>query len=137
MRRKGFIALILVLFAIVVFVGHDVFHNSAQAQTLKASQLKRGVVGSSTGTTILSNTASLDFTAISAQTCEDLTITVTGAVANDAVAIGIPNALYETGATYSGWVSTTDTVKVRRCNISAAPLTNVAAATVRATVIKF
>jgi hypothetical protein len=86
---------------------------------------------------ILTATASLDFTAISANACEDLTVTVTGAAANDSVALGMPAALYETGASYSGWVSSSNTVSVRRCNESSGALTNVAAATVRVTVIKY
>lgn len=96
------------------------------------------VVGGGTAVVgILSATASLDFTAIAANTCEDLTITVTGAAANNSVSLGLPHALYEAGAIYAGWVSAADTVSVRRCNVTTGALTNVAAATVRATVIKY
>ena len=96
------------------------------------------VIGGGTGVAaILTNTASLDFTAIAAQTCEDLTISVPGAAANDSVSLGMPHALLEAGATYSGWVSAGDTVSVRRCNVTVGALANAAPATVRAAVIKY
>lgn len=88
----------------------------------------------------LTATASLDFGATVAGTCDSLTITVTGAADGDAVALGIPNAL-ATSSTYQsfqGFVSAADTVTVKRCNLTNATtaLSNPAPATVRATVIK-
>ena len=87
--------------------------------------------------TILSGTASLDFAQALATTCEELTITVTGAADGNPVQIGIPNALvnHNLTATFTAWISAADTVKVRRCVISADG-SDPAAATVRATVTK-
>jgi hypothetical protein len=67
----------------------------------------------------LSGTASLDFDFSSAGiTCQDLTITVTGAADGDTVKIGVPNAAVTTGVQYFGWVSTTNTVTVRGCDLT-------------------
>lgn len=85
--------------------------------------------------------ASLDFTALAANTCEVLTITVGGAADGDVVALGIPTALIDVdGATertvFNGWVSAANTVSVRRCNVTAAATAEPAAATVKAQVLK-
>lgn len=86
-------------------------------------------------------TASLDFTALAANSCEVLTITVTGAADGDPVTLGIPNALADVdGATertvFLGWVSAANTVSVRRCNVTGTVTTDPAAATVGAEVEK-
>lgn len=64
--------------------------------------------------------ASLNFaTALTAQTCETLTVsTVTGAADGDLVVLGLPNAIAgaNTNQTFDAWASGTNTVKVRRCN---------------------
>ena len=87
--------------------------------------------------TTLSATASLDYTQALANTCEVLSMTVTGAVDGDVVEIGVPTALanHNTTSTFFAWVSAADTVFVRRCVISADG-SNPAAATVRATIIR-
>jgi hypothetical protein len=89
---------------------------------------------------VLTATASLDFGATAAGACDSLTITVTGAADGDAVAIGVPAALAtaDTYQSFQGFVSSANTVTVKRCNLTNATtaLTNAAAATVRATVIK-
>lgn len=100
-------------------------------------------VGTGTAVTkILSATASLDFTALAANSCEVLTITVTGAADGDTVALGVPTALADVDGgtertTFFGWVSGADTVSVRRCNVTGSATAEPAAATVRATVVKF
>lgn len=90
---------------------------------------------------VLSATASVDFTALAAGTCEMFNITVTGAANGDSVALGIPAAAWATTeyATIEGFVSATNTVTVKRCNLTNATtaLSNPAAVTVRATVIQF
>lgn len=106
--------------------------------------LGNGVLGVSIGTGAsiikhLSGTASLDFTALAANTCEVLTITVTGAADGNTVTLGVPTALADVdGATerttFFGWVSATNTVSVRRCNVTAGATAEPAAATVRADV---
>lgn len=59
----------------------------------------------------------LDFPSIAAQTCSDLTITATGAAANNPVAPSWPVAL-EAGLAGTMFVSAADTVKVRLCNVT-------------------
>ncbi len=82
----------------------------------------------------LTNTATIDFASIAAQTCINNTITVTGAVANDAVAVGAPTAI-EAGLSISGYVSVADTVTVRLCNVTSGAV-DPASATFRASVIR-
>lgn len=98
-----------------------------------------------TGTTvtkILSGTASLDFTALAANSCEVFTVALTGAVDGDTVSLGVLNALADVdGATertsFFGWVSASDVVSVRRCNITGTITTDPAASLVRVTVTRF
>jgi hypothetical protein len=97
-------------------------------------------IGQGTGIRrILSATASLDFGATTANACDSLTMTVTGAADGDVVSLGVPNALASSGQTsLFGFVSAANTVTVKRCNHDsggAAP--NPSAATVRATVTQF
>jgi hypothetical protein len=61
--------------------------------------------------------ATLDFGSIAAQTCAELTITATGAVANNSIAASWPAAL-EAGLTGMMFVSASDTVTVRLCNVT-------------------
>ena len=85
----------------------------------------------------LSGTASLDFDLSAAGiTCQDLTITVTGAAqgSTDNVTLAIPTALASTaGVTFDQWVSAADTVTVRACDVTSGN-PDPAAATVRADV---
>lgn len=90
---------------------------------------------------VLSGTASLDFGATAAGACDVLTLTVTGAADGDPVVLGVPHALSNADAyqSFDAWVSTTNAVTVRRCNLTNATtaLSNPAAATVRVTVISY
>lgn len=75
------------------------------------------------GTTTLHNhrltaTATLNFPSISSNGIEQLTVTVTGAVAGSPVMLGPPAAI-EAGLTWSGYVSAADTVTIRLHNNSA------------------
>lgn len=83
----------------------------------------------------LSATALLDFGPTAANTCDNLTIAVTGASDGDTVVIGTPNAL-ASGANTSvtGFVSAAGIVTVRRCNVAALVAADPLAATVRADV---
>jgi hypothetical protein len=65
----------------------------------------------------LSGSATLDFPSTGANGQSDLTITVTGAIEGDVVAIGIPNAATTQG-TFVGWVSAANTVTIRFHNTS-------------------
>lgn len=90
----------------------------------------------------LTGSASLDFGATAAGTCETAgtTITVTGAADGDVVILGIPNALITADAyqSFYGWVSSSNTVSVRRCNLTNAvtALSDPGAATIKATIIR-
>lgn len=93
------------------------------------------VSGTNTGDNdIRTATATLDFGSIASNGSAELTITVTGAAANDTVMLGAPAAL-EAGLTFSGFVSATNTVTVRVHNVSGGSV-DPASATWRATVLK-
>ncbi len=85
----------------------------------------------------LTGAASLNYDLSTAGiTCQDLTVTVTGAVDGDPVMIGVPTALASTaGVVFTGFVSATNTVTVRACDVTSGN-PDPAAATVRATVMK-
>lgn len=61
-------------------------------------------------------TATLDFPSVAAQSAQNLTITVTGAVVGDCVAPGIPAAAVATGLMFTMYVSAADVVTVRAHN---------------------
>jgi len=96
--------------------------------------------GGSTITKVLTGSASLDFGATAAGTCDTLTITVTGATDGNAVFLGIPNSLASSDnyQQFSGYVSAANTVTVKRCNLfnATTALSDPAAATVTATVFQ-
>jgi hypothetical protein len=70
-------------------------------------------------TKMLTATAALDFPSISAVSQADLTITVTGAVVGDEVALALP-AAPTAGIIFNAYVSAANTVTVRASNITAA-----------------
>lgn len=70
---------------------------------------------------VLTGTATLDFGSIAAVTGLELTITVAGAAAGDAVALA-PPATMTAGLVWSGRVSAANTVTVRVSNITAGAL---------------
>lgn len=76
---------------------------------------------------------SLDYAQASANTCETLTMALSGAASGDVIALGVPHALanHNTTATFFGWASAADTVSVRRCVIGA-DISNPAAAVIQA-----
>jgi hypothetical protein len=78
--------------------------------------------------------ANINFPSIAAFATSDLTITVTGAAVNDAVALGPPTT-FPGGMIFSGWVSAANTVTVRAYNSTGVAI-NPAAADWRATVFK-
>lgn len=61
----------------------------------------------------LKGSAALDFPSTAATAVNDLTITVTGAQVGDGCVVGAPNASVTATATYSCWVSATNTVTIR------------------------
>ena len=64
--------------------------------------------------------ANLDFAAWSGGDCQTLTVSVPGAVDGDQISLGTKNALGSiAGVLWDAWVSSTDTVSVRGCKITA------------------
>ncbi len=86
----------------------------------------------------LSNTATLDFGVIGANSCDQLTITVTGAADGDPVSLGVPSALASlNGVQVSGFVISANTVAVRVCNATAQATTNPPPVSVRASLWQY
>lgn len=71
--------------------------------------------------TRLTGTGTIDFGSITDGNCLASTFTITGAVTGDAVAPAFPSTL-ETGLFGTMLVSAADTVQVRLCNLSGAPV---------------
>lgn len=82
---------------------------------------------------VLTGSATLDFANLAAIGCEDLTITVTGAVDGDDVVVSPPNGSVVANSAYSAWVSAANTVSVRFCTFISG---NPASGTFKVTVIK-
>jgi len=70
---------------------------------------------------ILRGTGTLNFGSISAAASADLTLTVTGAIVGDTVALGLP-AAPTSGIVFFAFVSAADTVTVRAMNITGSPI---------------
>lgn len=81
----------------------------------------------------LSATATLNFD-LTAVASQDLTVTVTGAVDGDSVALGVPNAAITADTIFWAWVSAADTVTVRAMRIAGTP--NPASGTFRVSVFR-
>lgn len=119
--------------------------------SLTASDIKGGTitnnistnsltVGSGAAITkVLSVTASIDFGATRAGSCEDSNpIVVQGAQDGDVVQIGVPSSLASiTGTSFTGYVSAANTVKIRRCNSTGSTASDPNAAIIRVAVMRF
>jgi len=124
----------------------SVFNNAYFGGTATTTISSTGAVAAQSitigagGTSIekhLSATASLlDFPVIGANSCESQTITVTGAADGDTVSLGVPTALANASTTFAvtGFVSETNIVTVRICQVATSASSDPAAATVRADV---
>lgn len=144
-------SLIMALFLPVIAyaAGYRLSYGGATVEITSAGAVKltpksgQGVVigGGTALKKVLSATASVDFTALAAGACETFNVTVAGAADGDAVAVGVAAAAWATTeyATIEGFVSTANTVTVKRCNLTNATtaLSNPASVTVRATVFQF
>ena len=100
--------------------------NVGVGTTSAASRLQvigTGLTIGTAGTAVTnyaSATATLNFASIATHDYEDLTITVTGAVVNDTVTLGLPATVLG-GVVYNAWVSAANTVTVRCNNFDAGP----------------
>ncbi len=108
---------------------------------LRDNSFPGGVAVGAGGTQItkhVSAAANLDFGSIAANSCSSLTMTLAGAADGDTVILGIPNSLASTsGLTFTGFVSTANTVTVKACNMAAVASSDPPAAMVRAGVTKY
>jgi hypothetical protein len=118
-----------------VFTNGTLDLGNASDTTIARASAGVVTIEGNTVSTRLTNTATLDFPSVSAQSQASLTMTVTGAVTGDAVALGVPTAAVTNGIDYTAWVSAADTVTVRAANYSAGPL-DPASGTFRATIIR-
>jgi hypothetical protein len=84
----------------------------------------------------ISGSATLDFPSTGHGNSADLTFTVTGASEGDVVALGIPNASIVANASFTAWVSATDTVKVRFNNYASSGSSDPALGTFKIKVFK-
>jgi len=111
--------------------------TTAQSYTERARINSSGLTIGSGGSAIskvLTATATLDFGSIAAQSSADLTITVTGAAAGEAVMMGLP-ATASAGVVFNAIVTSANTVTIRATNTTASAI-DPASATYRATVIQ-
>ena len=109
---------------------YTIFQGGAQGGNITytlptAAPVANGQVLSSTtggtmswGPRFISNSAALNFGNTLAATSSDLTITVNGAAAGDAVFIGVPNGSVNANSSFTAWVSGANTVTVRFNNYS-------------------
>ncbi|HXP72215.1 MAG TPA: hypothetical protein VOA88_23285 [Candidatus Dormibacteraeota bacterium] len=81
------------------------------------------VGGGSNVNKILTMSATLTFTSISAQTCQEKTMTVTGAATSGVAQASPAASLGSTNLSWSSWVSAVNTVSVRVCNPSSGAIT--------------
>jgi hypothetical protein len=85
--------------------------------------------------TQLTNETTVKFSATAPFSCDQNPITVYGAQSGDPVTLGIPpELLKDKSSAWMAFVSDQDTVMVRRCNISDAPLEDLPPTPIRAAV---
>ena len=90
----------------------DTFFRNADAKKIKIGSAPQIIEH-------FSVTAALNFGVVAASSFEDKTVTVTGALDGDVVALGVPNEVASTSKlSFTGFVSATDVVTVRCTNVS-------------------
>lgn len=95
-----------------------------------------------TASIFLKATATLNFGNISPNSSADLTMTLTGAVNNDIIALGVDDIVISTGTnctniSFFAWVSAVDTVTIRCTNHDLSNTANPASGTFKVTTIQF
>lgn len=131
---SSFVALCSATTVLTICLGDGTAGGTLAVPTLQATT-SATIGGGTPILKVLSSTATLDFGNLAAIGCEDLTITVTGAALGDTVSIGVPNgSVPGTTAQFTGWVSATNTVTIRYCDLVSG---NPASGTFRATVTQF
>jgi len=78
------------------------------------------IIGGGTAITKhISTTGAVNFGTVAHNACASQSVAATGASDGDTVAMGVPNSLGSIdGLTWFAWVSATDTVSVRACNVT-------------------
>ena len=84
----------------------------------------------------LATSAALDFPSVGTASFSDLTVSLTGAVAGDAVVLGVPTAAVLNNLVYFAWVSAPDTVTVRCVNNDGVSARDPASGTFKVTIIR-
>jgi hypothetical protein len=89
----------------------------------------------------ISNSATLNFGAISPHSSADLTIALTGAVDGDTIQLGVSNTVISTGTncnniSFFAWVSAVNVVTIRCVNNDSANTANPASGTFRVTAVQ-
>jgi hypothetical protein len=82
------------------------------------------------------NTTTLDFGSTLPGAATDLTMTVTGAVVGDNVILGVPNGSVPANGLFVGWVSASNTVKIRYINTDVLTTYDPASGSFKALIIK-
>jgi hypothetical protein len=101
----------------------DGLAGAVSGQAASFTSLKVGANGS-TLNTILTGTATLTYTAIAAQTCQEQPVTVTNSTTTNFGVSASPRAtLGNVNLSWSAWVSAAGTVSVRVCNPTAGSIT--------------
>lgn len=85
---------------------------------------------------MITNSGTLNFPSTLAGASSDLTITVTGAVTNDVVMLGVPNGAVPVTGCFSAWVSATNTVTVRYTNTDPLGANDPSSGSFKVTVVK-
>lgn len=94
-----------------------------------------------TASSLLTNTATLNFGAIGPSTSADLTMALTGALVGDTVVLGVDDGVISGGVNctnivFFAWVSAPNVITIRCLNNDAALTANPASGVFRATVIQ-
>lgn len=84
----------------------------------------------------VSATSTLDFGSTLPGAATDLTMTVTGAVVGDNVILGIPNGSMPANGAFIGWVSASNTVKIRYVNTDVLATYDPSSGSFKATILK-
>lgn len=126
---------------------YQVSGNSSVSNEFSANTIFRGKAAFTQGVNIgrgtpikkvIKGSARLNFSSLPPNSCEELNIGVKGAADGDVVALGVPGKLARiNGTVFSAYVSTRNTVTVKRCNILTVRLPNPNPATVNVAITKF
>lgn len=104
-----------------LFKGNKAFENPPTVpvagnpgHAVNLGQMNAAIAAAATpAVSIITASATLDFSATEINNSNDLTVSVPGASLGDVVALGVPHAAVRVASCYTAWVSATDQVTVR------------------------